>query len=157
MICSVAVSFAVRLVVLAVVGDQIVERKPVVAGHEIDALLGFTLFSLVNVRAPRQPERQGTDGSIIPFEEGPDIVAKPPVPFLPAVADKTADLVEAGRVPGLGDQLDIGEDRVGFDVPKDRRRCHRAAFLVARQDRGEIEAKAVDMHLANPIAQAVEN
>src|SRR6516225_4899166 len=39
-----------------------------------------------------------------------------------AVADKIPNLVETGRVPGLGDQLDIGEDGVGFDVPEDWRR-----------------------------------
>ena len=37
----VPVSFAIRLVVLVVVGNQIVQREAVVAGHEIDALFGL--------------------------------------------------------------------------------------------------------------------
>ena len=31
------------------------------------------------------------------------------------------------------------------------------ALLVARQDRGEVETEAVDMHLADPISQAVDD
>ena len=63
------------------------------------------------------------------FEKSPDVAAKSPVAFLPAVADKTADLIKSGGVPRLGIQLDIGEDGVGFDVPQDRRRCHWAASI----------------------------
>ena len=48
---AVAVVFAVGLVVLAVVGDQIVEREAVVAGHEVDALLGLALLVAVDLRA----------------------------------------------------------------------------------------------------------
>ena len=99
---------------------------------------GFALFALVDVRAARQPERHRAGRSVVTLEKRPDIVAKPPVPFLPAVADKAADLIEAGGVPGFGDQLDIGEDRVGFDVPEDRRRRHRAAS----SSRDRIEARS---------------
>ena len=154
---SVAVSFSVGLVVLAIEGNQIIQCEAIMAGDEIDALLGFALFALVYVRAPRQSEGHRTSCSVAAFEKRPDIVAKPPVPFFPAVADERADLIKAGGVPGLGDQLDIGEDGVGFDIPKDRRRRHRPAFLVTRQYRGEIDAKAVDTHLADPITETVEN
>ena len=40
---AVAVVLAVRFIVLLVVGDEIVEREAIVAGDEVDALLGFAL------------------------------------------------------------------------------------------------------------------
>src|SRR5437667_6677171 len=157
MVVPVALLFSVRLFVLVLVGNQIVQGKAIVARYEIDALFGLALLVLIDVRTPGQPKSYGTGRSVNAFEKSSNVVAKFSVPFLPAIADKAADLIQAGGVPGLGDQLDIGEDRVGFDVPKDWRRRHRAAFLVARQDRGEIITKAVDMHLAYPIAKAVDN
>ena len=44
-----------------------------------------------------------------------------------------------------------------LDVPEHRRVGHRLAVLVARQDRREVEAEAVDVHLLDPVAQAVED
>ena len=52
---AVAIVFAVRLVVLVVVGDQVVEREAVVAGHEVDALLRLPFLVTVDVRAAEQP------------------------------------------------------------------------------------------------------
>ena len=54
---AVAVVLAVRLVVLVVVGDEVVEREAVVAGHEVDALLGLALLVAVDLGAPDQPVR----------------------------------------------------------------------------------------------------
>ena len=93
----------------------------------------------------------------VALHEGPDVVTKPAVPFLPTVAEEGADLVEAGGVPRFRDQLDVGEHRVRLDVPEQRRRGHRAAPLVAAQDRGQIEAEAVHVHLGDPVVEAVEN
>ena len=44
---------------------------------------------------------------------------------------------------------------IRLDIPEDRRVGQRTAGLVARQDGREIEAKAVDMHLGDPITQAI--
>src|SRR5262249_44698885 len=150
MVRPVAIAFTVGLVVLAVVGNEIIEREAVVAGDEVDALLRFALFAPVHVRASTEPEPPGAGHPIVAFEKRPEIVAEPPVPVLPAIADETADLIQPGGVPSFGDQLDIGEDRIGFDVPEDRRRSHRAAGFVTRQYRGEVKTKAVDMHLIDP-------
>src|SRR5215831_5670289 len=128
---SVAVPLSVLLVVLAVVGNQIIEREAIVAGNKVDALLGFALLLLVDVGAPRQPEGHRTRSAVVAFEKGPHVIAKSPIPFLPAVADKAADLIKPGSVPRFGNQLDIGENGIGLDVPKYRRRSHRAAVLIA--------------------------
>ena len=47
---TVAIVLAVGLVVLVVVRDQIIESKAVMAGYEIDALLGLAFLVTVNVR-----------------------------------------------------------------------------------------------------------
>ena len=52
---AIAVALAVGLVVLPVVGDQIVEREAIMAGHEIDALFGLALLVTVKVRATQDP------------------------------------------------------------------------------------------------------
>src|SRR5262249_35098036 len=101
--------------------------------------------------------RQRAGRPVISLDKGANIVAELAVPFLPAIAVKTADLIKTCGIPGFGYQLDVGENRVGFDVPEDRRGRHRTALLFPRQDRGEIKAKPVDMHLAYPIAEAVED
>src|SRR5215467_14516838 len=142
LIRPVAVAFAVNLVVLAIEGYQIVECETVVTGYEIDALLRLTLFARVDVRTPRQAEGHARGRSIIGFKKSPAVVAEAAVPFLPAIANS--------------DQFYIGEDGIGFDVPEDRRRGHRAALRVAGQDRGEIEAEAIDVHVLDPIAQTVD-
>ena len=68
---------------------------------------------------------------------------------------KRPDLVAArAQVPGLGDQLHLVEHRI---LPAG---VEEAAALVeavglAAQDGGEVEAEAVDVHLGDPVAQAV--
>src|SRR5512133_3645144 len=74
LIRSVAVPFAVYLVVLAVEGYQIVECESVVTGYEIDTLLRFTLFAPVDVRAPRQAEGHGRGRAVIGFEKSSAVV-----------------------------------------------------------------------------------
>ena len=54
---AVAVVLAVRLVVLLVVRDEIVEREPVVAGDEVDALLRLSFLVAVDVGAAHEPRR----------------------------------------------------------------------------------------------------
>jgi hypothetical protein len=102
-------------------------------------------------------KRDLRDHARLAAHEAAHVVAELAVPFLPAVADEAADLVQPGRVPGLGDQLDAGETGVRLDVPEHRRIAHRRAGLVAREDRGEIEPEAVDVHLLDPVAQAVDD
>ena len=154
---AVAVVLAVRLVVLAVVGDEVVEGEAVVTGDEVDALLGLALLVAVERRAADQAVGEALDRAVVAAEEAADIVAEAAVPFLPAVADEAADLVQAGGVPRLGDELRAGQHRVRLDVPQHRRVRHHVARLVAVQDRRQIEAEAVDVHLLDPVAEAVDD
>src|SRR6267154_1407500 len=86
-----------------------------------------------------------------------DIVPEPAVPLLPGVADEAPDLIEPGGVPGLGDELRARQGWVRLDIPEDRRVRQRAPRAVAGEDRRKVEPEAVDVHLLNPVAQAVHD
>ena len=88
---------------LTIERNQVVERKAVVTGDEIDALFCFAFCAAIDIRAAGKAEGEGAGGATVAFEKSPDIIAKPAVPFLPTVAGELADLIEAGGVSGFGD------------------------------------------------------
>ena len=49
------------------------------------------------------------------------------------------------------------EGRIGFDVPEHGRVWHDLARSIARENRGEIESEPVYVHLADPMAEAIED
>ena len=154
---AVAISLAVGLVVLLVVGNQVVQGEAVMAGDEVNALLGLALLMAVNLGAADQPVGEAPERALRAAQEIPRVVAEPSVPLLPTVAHKVAHLVKAGSIPGLGDELGARQQGVRLDVPDHRRTGHHVARGVTREDRGEIEAEAVHMHLGDPVAEAVQN
>ena len=85
---AVAVVLPVRLVVLGLVGDEVVEREAVVTRHEVDALLGLAFLVTVDLWAAHQPVRDAEHRTRLGAEEGPDVVAEPAIPLLPAVPIK---------------------------------------------------------------------
>ena len=90
--------------------------------------------------------------------EAAHVVAELAVPLGPALTGgERAHLVEAGGVPGLGDELGVGEHRILGDALEHRRVGQHLAVLAAAEDRGEVEAEAVDVHLRHPVAQAVDD
>jgi hypothetical protein len=71
---------------------------------------------------------------------------------------KTAAELVAGEIPGLSDEANAGEIGIPGDFGNDRRIVQiDAAFVIAREDRGKIEAKSVDVHSPYPVMKAVEN
>src|SRR5882724_3631638 len=129
-VVPVAIRLAVRLVVLVVVGNEVVQREAIVARDEVDALFRFAILRAIDVGAAENAGRKRSDGPLITLEEAAHVVAKPAVPLLPGIADEAADLVKAGRVPCFRDQLDVGEHRIGFDVEQHGRGCDRAPSLI---------------------------
>ncbi len=79
------------------------------------------------------------------------------VPLGPTLVGERADLVGAGGVPRFGDDLRIGEHRVFGDQLDHRRVRHELALPVAAEDRGQIEAEAIDVVVVYPVAQAMED
>src|SRR5690606_22116669 len=92
----------------------------------------------------------------IAFPEAANLVAVLAVPFGPA-RRKLADLIPAGPdIPRLADQLHVRERRVLHDRVEEAAPRIEAVRLAA-EDRAEIEAKPVDVHLEHPVAQRVHD
>ena len=150
---AVLVVLAVRLVVPLVVGDQIVEREPVMGGDEIDAGPGLAAAVVENVaRGAKARSERARRGLAAP--EIAHRIAEFVVPLGPARREATHLISARTAIPRLGDQLDRAQLRVlaaGLEEP---------ALIIepaglAGENRAEVEAKAVDMRLARPIAQTV--
>src|SRR4029077_1669460 len=105
---AIAVIFTVRLVVLVVIGDEIVECEAVVAGHKVHTCLGFAFFVAVNLRAAEQTVGKRPNCVVVTAKKAADIIAEPPIPLSPVVANEATDLIESGRVPRFGDELGTG-------------------------------------------------
>ena len=85
-----------------------------------------------------------------------DRVAVAAVPLRPQRRE-VADLVAAlADVPRLGDQLHLRDDRVLLDEVEERRQPVDLVQL-AGERRRQVEAEAVDVHLGDPVAQAVHD
>ena len=90
------------------------------AGDEIDADLGGTVFIAINIWTANQPLGHLARHGRITFKEMAHVIAKTAIPFLPVIRNETADLVKTGGIPSLSNQLGSRQDRVGIDIPKDR-------------------------------------
>ena len=95
----VAAALPVRLVVLVVVADQVVQREPVVRRDEVDALLRPPFLVPVEIRAAEAAVAEGDHGIVVGLHEPPDVVAELAVPLLPGVAGEAARPGRARRRP----------------------------------------------------------
>ena len=135
-------SFAVCLVVLLVVRDEVVQREAVVDRDEVDAVLRRLPARLIDVGAaaravrPRAPSQAG-----IAFHEPANVVSIAAVPLGPAIAGKVPDLVQARGIPRFRDQLGVGERVFELDLPDDRRMDERRAVLAASENRASSNRK----------------
>ena len=158
---SVRVVVTVRLVVFAVVRDEVVEREPIVGSDEVHTLIRTVRIQervREEVVAPVQPPHERRNLALIAADKTPDVITKRPVPLRPVGAGEgTAELV-AAEVPGLGDEPDVAQRRVGPDS-RDERRITKVDRPVGPpgEDRRQVEAESVHVHLVHPVPQAVEN
>src|SRR5690606_22632955 len=120
-------------------------------GDEVDAGVGSAAVVGVEVATAGQAvaELGGLAGVAAP--EAPDRVAVAAVPFRPGHGE-VADLVAAGAdVPGLRDELHLGEHGVLVDDVEEGAEAVR--FVQAAGEGGsKVEAEAVDVHLQDPVA-----
>ena len=153
---AVAVVLAVGHVELVLVGDHVGESETVVRGDEVDAGVGSTALCLVQVRGPGQARGQLPEP---PRGAAPDVahaVAVATVPFRPQRRE-VADLVAAfADVPGLCDELHLADDRVLLDEIEERAEAVDVVQLPG-ECRREVETESVDVHLLDPVPQAVHD
>ena len=81
------------------------QSKAVVAGDEINAADRQAALMFVQIATAANARGDFRNQTRIAAHKAADNVPVTAVPFAPAVTRKTADLVQAGRVPGFGDQL----------------------------------------------------
>src|SRR5262249_41084660 len=102
---AVAIAFAVRLVVLVVVADEIAEREAVMGGDEIDARPGPPAVVAEDVGRAGQARGKLARDTLIALPEAPHGVAILSVPLGPA-GGQIAELIPSGaHIPGLGNEL----------------------------------------------------
>ena len=101
----VTASLAVRLVVLVVVGNEIVQGETVMGGDEVDRRPGSTPLVPEDVRRTGKPAAELRDQAGIALPEPTNRIAERGVPFRPA-GRKAAKLIPVrADIPRLGDQL----------------------------------------------------
>jgi len=112
---AVGVGLAVLVCVFFVVAHEVEKGEAVVAGDEVDAVVGRPARATVEVGAAGQAggERGATPPSPLTKRRICRGTCRSTPPSAPA--REAADLVEPGRVPGLGDELGVGEHGIGGD------------------------------------------
>src|SRR4029453_18568133 len=136
--------------------DEIVEGEAIVRGDEVDAGIGASPAMLVKIGASRQAIGQLADLAFIALPETAHCVPIFAVPFRPEDGEISDLIASFADVPWPGDQLYLREDRVLVnDFEESMQLVH--PIRVAREGGGEIEAETIDMHVVNPIAQAVHD
>ena len=151
------VVLAVRLVVLVVVGDEIVEREAVVRGDEVDG--GPRLAAALGEQVGRggEPRREVGQLAVVAAPVGAHRVADsgrstPPSRARSGRPDSRPGPMSHGSAISLtwlrARVLPAGIEEAAVLVE---------AVRLARQDGGEVEAEAVDAHVARPVAQAVHH
>src|SRR4029077_10345808 len=108
----------------------------VMTRHEVDALLRLALLVGIERRAADQAIGKALERALLAAEKAARVIAKPPVPLPPAISHEAPHLVQAGRVPRLGDELRPRQRWVRLDIPKHGRACHDRTRLVALEDSG---------------------
>src|SRR5207253_3040520 len=89
---------------------------------------------------------------ICSLDESSDIVSISSVPFGPrAPFGKTTEFIKPRSIPRLSDQLHFANDWIFAHSLYDRRVSYRFPIDIASEDRGEIKAESVDVHLLDPI------
>lgn len=63
----------------------------------------------------------------------------------------------AARIPSLGDELDIPQDRILRDLLKKRRVIENLTVIPPSEDRGKVKPEPVDVRFHHPIAQTIDD
>src|SRR5207237_2259874 len=109
-IVPVVVAVAVRLIVLFIVADQVVESKTIVRGNEIHARVRAPPILLVQVRTAGKPVAHLADAALVAFPKTADCVAVFAVPFRKRRGEISHLITTVAHVPWLRDQFHLRQD-----------------------------------------------
>ena len=157
---AIQVVFAVGLVVVPVVADQVAQGEAVVRGDVVDAggrtavVVAETVAGAGNTA--REFAQRHARAAAIVQPEAAHAVAVAVVPLLPA-GREIAELVAAGAdVPRFGYQAPSRQHRVGLHGGEEAAGVG-VAVRPARQHRREVEAEAVHVHVVHPVPQRADH
>ena len=151
-----ALVLAVGLVVLVVVGHQVGQGEPVVAGDEVDRGDRAPAVAEIQVAGAGQPGGELRQRGVL---AAPEVAHRVPVLAVPLRPQRreVAHLVAAlADVPRLGDELDLGHHRVLLDHVEERGQPVHLVELPG-QRRGQVEPEPVDVHLQDPVPQRIHD
>jgi len=120
-------------------------------------VLGTSRPKYGRIVAAKQPVREAPQRAVVAAEETPYVITKTSVPLLPAVSNKTANLVQPGGIPSFSDYLCPGKIWIRFNIQEDGGIGHHMSARIACEDRSEIKTETIHMHLFHPIADAIQN
>ncbi len=153
---AIAIVLAIGFVVLGVIRVQVGQGEAVMNGDVVDARTWRPAVVIEDVCGAGHPAAHVADQVAVAAPVAAQGLAIPVVPFRP-LRRKAADLIAASaNVPRLGDQLDGCEYRVLPDCVEERT-VPIVAVWPARECRGKVETKAVDLEHFHPIAQRIHH
>ena len=152
-VVAVAVPFMIGFVVFRVVADEVMQRETVMRSDEVDRSTSSAARRGVQVAASGQTSRQSAEPEPA-LPKASNIVPEAIIPFRPTRWESTDLIAALAHIPRLGNELDARQDGI---LPHRRQegRVGVKGIGRARQRGGEVEAEAVDMHLFDPVAEAV--
>ncbi|OPY71812.1 MAG: hypothetical protein A4E63_01406 [Syntrophorhabdus sp. PtaU1.Bin050] len=153
-IASIPIVLPVRLVMLFIVADEVSEGETIVARYEIDAVYRKPAFRFIEVAAACDPCCDFPDQTRVAPDKAPHHISVPAVPLGPAVSREIPDLIETACIPCFCDKSGVAEDVGEFDMPGHGCVLERFPIVTSCEYARKIEAKAVNVHLPDPVLQA---
>src|SRR5262245_10867779 len=153
---TVAIVFAIGLIVLGLVADQIGKREAVMHRDVIYAGARIAAIVAVQIRGGRHAGTHVTDQAAA---SGPVAAERAPVTVVPLRPSgrKGAGLVAIWpKVPRLGDQFDAGQNRV-LAYRREEPSSGIETMCVSPQRRREVETESIDVTGLDPVAQRVHD
>src|ERR1700704_2577134 len=149
---AVTVVLAVRLIVLALIADQIGKSEPIVDRDVVDARAGTAGVMVEQMRGTRHAAAEVSEEFAVTPPIAPQRAAKLIVPLGPA-GRKSAHLIAArAEIPRLGNELYSSQDRILPDR-SEKGRTAIEAVRSAAEGGCEIEPESVDSANLDPMAQ----
>ena len=152
----VAIAFAVRLVVPLDIAHGVREREAIMGGDEIDRCPWTPAVAGEDVGRTRKPCGNRRPMPAIAAPEATHAVTKSIVPFGEARRMVAELIASRTDIPGFGDQLHAGENRILAKRVEEAGTGIEPVRLAA-QRRAEIEAKSIDVERVHPVAQRIHH
>ncbi len=122
---------------------------------EVDAGPGPAAPMVEHVARSGKARRQIGHLAFVTAPESPHGVAIPVIPLSPSGGKLTQLVGVSCQIPWLSDQFDRGKDRILLQRLKKGRIGIEDAIRIACEARPQIEAKSIDAHFLDPVAQGI--